>query len=143
MRHLGRFGLILLVLFSAALARAAEDSLLQLVMANDNRTPAGQLKNGILELRLELRAGVWYPGDESGSHRDVYAFAEAGRAPQSSGPLIRVPQGTTIRATVRNTLPLVAKIYGLHRHPADAKDALRLAPGETHEQQFLAGEPGT
>lgn len=143
MRHLGRFGIMLLVLFSAALARPAEDSSLPPVMANDNRTPAGQLKNGILELRLEVRAGIWYPEDEGGGHRDVYAFAEEGYAPQSSGPLIRVPEGTQIHATIRNTLPLAAKIYGLHRHPGDAKDALRLAPGETHELRFVAGEPGT
>ena len=143
MRHLGRFGIMLLVLFSAALARPAEDSSLPPVMANDNRTPAGQLKNGILELRLEVRAGIWYPEDEGGGHRDVYAFAEEGYAPQSSGPLIRVPEGTQIHATIRNTLPLAAKIYGLHRHPGDAKDALKLAPGETRELEFLAGEPGT
>jgi hypothetical protein len=32
-------------------------------MANDNRSPAGQLKNGILDLRLGLSSGVWYPED--------------------------------------------------------------------------------
>jgi manganese oxidase len=142
MRHLGRFGIMLLVLFSAALAKP-EDSPLPLVTANNNRTPAGRLKNGVLELQLDLRRGRWYPEDESTGYRDVYAFAEVDHAPQSSGPLIRVPQGTEIHATVHNTLPLVARIYGLHRHPGDAKDALRLAPGETHELQFPAGEPGT
>jgi len=113
------------------------------VTANDNRIPAGQVKNGVLELRLELRAAVWCPEDESGAHRDIYAFAEEGHAPQISGPLIRVPQGTQIHATIRNTLALAAKIYGLHTHPGDAKDALKLVPGEMRELQFLAGEPGT
>ena len=141
MRHLGRLGIIFLILFSASASPG--DSSLPPVMANDNRAPAGQLKNGILELRLELREGVWYPEDESGGHRDVYAFAEAGHVLQSSGPLIRVPQGTEIHATIHNTLPLTAKIYGLHRHPGDPKDALNLASGETRELRFLAGEPGT
>jgi FtsP/CotA-like multicopper oxidase with cupredoxin domain len=127
----------------AAFAEPAENPALPHVVANDNRMSGGRLKNGVLDLRLELRAGVWYPEDESSGHRDVYAFAEEGHAPQSSGPLIRVPQETQIHATIRNRLPVAAKIYGLHRHPGDVKDALRLAPGETRELQFLAGEPGT
>ena len=143
MQRLSRIGMILLVLFLAASASPAENSSLPLVVANDNRTPAGELKNGVLNLRLELRPGRWYPEDEGGGYRDVYAFAEEGHAPQSSGPLIRAPQGTQIHATIHNTLPLPAKIYGLHRHPGDAKGALRLGPGETRELQFLAGEPGT
>ena len=143
MQRLSRIGMILLVLFLAASASPAENSSLPLVMANDNRTPAGELKNGVLNLRLELRPGRWYPENEGGGYRDVYAFAEEGHAPQSSGPLIRAPQGTQIHATIHNTLPLPAKIYGLHRHPEDAKRALRLGPGETRELQFLAGEPGT
>jgi len=89
MRHVGCFGPMLLFLFSA-LAGGAEDSPLPLVTANDNQAPAGRLRNGVLDLRLELRPAVWYPEDEGGVHREVYAFAEEGHAPQSSGPLIRV-----------------------------------------------------
>jgi manganese oxidase len=143
MRFAVRLGMILLALCAAAVSNAADDSSLPAVLANDNRTPAGQLKNGVLNLHLELRAGRWYPEEQGGAYRDVYTFAEEGHAPQSSGPLIRVPQGTQIHATLRNTLPAAAKIYGLHRHPGDPKDALTLGPGETREVQFLAGDPGT
>lgn len=137
-------GMALLTFFCrATITRAGENSFLPTIIANDNRTPAGKLQNGILELRLELREGVWYPEEEGGGHRDVYGFAEEGKAPQSPGPLIRVPEGTQIHIRVRNTLALAAKIYGLHRHPGDPMDSLSLAPGETRELKFLAGTPGT
>jgi len=112
-------------------------------MANDNRTPAGELRNGTLSLQLELREGRWYPENSGGPYRDVYAFAEADRAPQSSGPLIRVPQGTLIHTTIRNALPVAARIYGLHSHPEDSNESLQLPPGETRQLEFTAGEPGT
>ena len=57
MRHLGRFVSVLLLLFLAALEIHAENPLLPLVIANDNRTPAGQLKNGVLKLELEISQG--------------------------------------------------------------------------------------
>lgn len=137
-----RLGLMLLVSLSAG-ALFAQASPLPLVNANDNRAAAGHLDGTILELRLELRRGRWYPEDETGPHRDVYAFAEAGHPLQSPGPLLRVLQGTTVHATVRNMLPLAAKVFGLHRHPGDPKEALTLQPGESREAQFVAGEPGT
>lgn len=116
---------------------------LPVAMANDNRTAAGELKNNILELKLEMQEAIWYAEEEGGGHRDAFVFAESGRAPQTPGPLIRVAQGTEIHASIRNMLPLAAKIYGLHQHPGDAKDSLSVAAGETREVRFVAGEPGT
>src|SRR5271166_2062861 len=137
-------GIALLVLSSPSLSsRAAETPSLPKVVANDNRTPAGQLKNAVLVLHLALTEATWYPEEEDGGHRDLYAFSEEGRAPQSSGPLLRVPQGTQIHLSLHNTLPLAAKIYGLHQHPGDPKEAIKLAPGETRQLQFFAGDPGT
>src|SRR5262245_39965373 len=141
MRFTCRLGTMGFGLYMLASAASAEHSL-PTVRANDNRTPAGDLRNGSLSIRLELREGRWYPENEGGPFRDVYAFAEAGHAPRSSGPLIRVPQGTQIEATIRNALPVAASIYGLHGHPGDSKEALRLAPGETRKIEFPAGEPG-
>lgn len=144
MRNWATLGLAVLVCSNpTALAESSQNSPLPTITANDNRTPAGQLKNGVLELRLELREGVWYPEDESGGHRNVYVFAEEGRPLQSPGPLIRVPQGTQIHASIRNTLPIAAKVYGFHQHPGDPTDAVSVAPGESHDVQFTAAAPGT
>jgi FtsP/CotA-like multicopper oxidase with cupredoxin domain len=121
----------------------AEQSSLPVVAANDNRTPAGDLQNGILRLSLELRQARWYAEANDGIGKDVYAFAEPGHSPQSSGPLLRVRQGTHIRVTLHNLLPAAAKVYGLHGHPGDANHSVELKAGETREVEFDAGAPGT
>jgi FtsP/CotA-like multicopper oxidase with cupredoxin domain len=142
MRCLSRTGIIGLALCSLASVARANDSL-PAVAANDNRTPAGEFRNGTLHLQLELRQGRWYPETNGGPYRDVYAFSEADHAPQSSGPLIRVAQGTQIHASVHNALPVAARLFGLHRHPGDPKESVHLSPGETRQLEFPAGEPGT
>jgi FtsP/CotA-like multicopper oxidase with cupredoxin domain len=71
-------------------------------------------------------------------------FAEAGKAPQNPGPLIRVPAGTTIKLSVHSALrDSVLVLYGLHTRPGTRHDTVHVAPGATRELSFLAGEPGT
>lgn len=130
-------------LFTPLFACAADQSSLPVIVANDNRTPAGALKDGVLRLRLELRRARWYAEAADGVYEDVYAFAEQGRPPQGSGPLIRVPQGARIHVSLHNLLPSTAKVYGLHSYPGDPDEAVQLAAGEIREVQFDAGEPGT
>src|SRR6516164_6817025 len=144
MRHDSAFWASLLAtsLF-IAVPSAAEQLPLPVIVANDNRTPAGNLKDGILNLRLELRQARWYAEAADGVYEDVYAFAEQGRPLQIPGPLLRVPQHTRIHGSIHNLLPLAAKIYGLHSHPGDPDAFVELKAGETREVQFDAGEPGT
>ena len=115
----------------------------QIVVANDNRVPAGVLKDGVLELRMELREGIWYPEGEDGEAIPVYAFAEAGRPLQVPSPLVRVPEGTTIEVSLRNTLSVPATVHGLHERPGDAAGSIQIEPGETRSVRFPAGEAGT
>ena len=114
------------------------------VASNDNRRPAGQLSNGVLTLRLELREGTLQPEEDGGPGVPVIAFAEVGRPAQVPGPLVRVPQGTEVRVSVRNTLRDSAlTVFGLRAHPAARDSGLRVPAGETREARFRAGTPGT
>jgi|KBSMisStaDraftv2_1062788.scaffolds.fasta_scaffold10594_3 FtsP/CotA-like multicopper oxidase with cupredoxin domain len=122
---------------------AAEQPKLPVIVANDNRQPAGEIKNGVLILHLELRPARWFAEESDGVYEDGYAFSEQGHPPQSPGPLVRVPQGTRIHASIHNFLPLAAKIYGLNSHPAVAEKFIQVNAGETREVQFDAGMPGT
>jgi FtsP/CotA-like multicopper oxidase with cupredoxin domain len=114
------------------------------VVPNDNRTPAGALRNGILSLSLDVLLATWYPEAEDGPSVVVPVFAEPGRAPRIPGPLIRVPAGTTLDVTIRNALPdSTVTVFGLMPRPADGLDSLRLRPGESRTVRFAAGAPGT
>jgi manganese oxidase len=95
------------------------------ILANTNRTPAGRLRNGVLTLSLELRTGMLRPQADDGPGIEVQAFAEPGGPLQIPGPLIRVPQGTLVRATIRNTLAdSTLVLHGLHTRPAAGDDTV-------------------
>ena len=117
------------------------------IAANDNRTPAGTLRDGVLTVRLEAREGDWRPDRDIDPGVVVRAFGEPGKALQVPGPLIRVVEGTTIHAVVRNTLPGVTlRVYGLESRPAapaSAPNAIEIPSGEEREVRFVAGVPGT
>src|SRR5215475_8678493 len=97
---------------------------LETIEPNDNRRPAGVLKDGVLTIKLEAREGVWYPETPLNPGMAVYAFAEEGKPPQMPGPLIRVPEGTEINLAIRNTIDSQSlNFHGFHTRPGDVKDS--------------------
>ncbi|HEY0673276.1 MAG TPA: multicopper oxidase domain-containing protein [Longimicrobiales bacterium] len=112
------------------------------ISTNDMRTPAGKLSNGVLTLQLEARHGMWYPDGMKGMPRPVAAFAEAGNGLQVPGPLVRVPLGTEVRVTLRNSLEQPLWIFGLGAKRGVAADSFVIAPNGTREVTFKATEAG-
>jgi FtsP/CotA-like multicopper oxidase with cupredoxin domain len=112
--------------------------------ANDNRRPAGTLRDGRLDLKLEIVNAEWFAEAESGPSLTMQAFAETGRAPEIPGPMIRVPEGTEIHVTLHNALPdSEVVVHGLHTRPATTDDIVRIPAGGTREVTFQSGAPGT
>jgi FtsP/CotA-like multicopper oxidase with cupredoxin domain len=135
---------------------------------NDNRTPGGTLRDGAFEIALVARAAPWwgegfYPeGDDSVV--TVLAFAEEGSTATIPGPLVRVPEGTEMRITVRNDIPgqfriglpyparrdegmsaladSVLVVHGLRAGTVE-DDTLHVRRGEVREIRYRAERPGT
>ncbi len=144
-RRVGLLGLWCLgLVFAISDFRLVPPRSLDGIEANDNRSPAGQLRGDTLSVALEVRMGTWRPEADNGPAIEVAAFAEAGKPPQVPGPLIRVREGTTIAATIRNALPdSTISVLGLLTQSAGRKDSLILRPGESREVRFTATSAGT
>ncbi len=134
---------LLVVLCLLASTTVSQGQSAESIIANQNRTPAGTLENGILTVHLEMRNGVWHPEADDGPQLFVPAFGEAGRPTQIPGPFMRMPAGTTVRLKVTNSLGKKATVYGLNTRPGDPKAGIELAAGESRDLTFLAGTPGT
>jgi manganese oxidase len=154
-RHLALLAGNLLLLTAMAVARPTTAT----AICNDNRTPAGTLTNGVLTIHLEARPAVWYPNENGKTSLLVSAFAEEGRAPQIPGPILRVPAGTEISATIRNSLDHTIYIHGLAPRPeanmppsplpadftttSDSASVLEMSPGAFRELHFRSGAAGS
>jgi len=125
---------------------------------NDNRTEAGTLTNGVLSVHLEARQAVWYPNEVGKAHLIVSAFAEEGHGPQIPGPLLRVPVGVEVSATIRNSLDHTIYVHGLGARPetntqhvpltdptttADAAATLEVPVGAVRQVRFKSGAAGS
>lgn len=87
---------------------------------------------------------TWFPEADSGPAVELAVFAETGKAPSIPAPLIRVSEGTTIVARIRNSLTdSTLSLHGLLTRPAATDDSIVLRPGEATTVRFLAGAPGT
>ena len=113
------------------------------IVANQSRTAAGKLANGALNVQLELRTGAWRPEADDGPQLFVQAFGESERAAQIPGPMLRMPEGTRVHATVANKLKMKATVYGLNTRPNNDNIGVEIPAGETREFNFAAGPPGT
>lgn len=114
------------------------------VLPNDNRRPAGRIRDGRLLLRLEARVAMWHPDGDDAPGAPTPAFAEVGGAARIPGPLLRVHAGTQIDVSLRNRLRDTLLVYGLYTRPGDRADApLRVPPGETRHARFSLDAPGT
>ena len=127
-------------------------------VVNDNRSSAGVLRNGVLTLHLEMRQAFWFPDEDGKTRLLVSAFAEEGRAPQIPGPLIRIPVGTEVAATIRNSLDHSVYVHGLSPRPSgnakpaastdpttttDAAGMLEIASGSVREVRFRSSIAGS
>src|SRR5690349_6189858 len=115
----------------------------EIIRANENRVAAGTLTNGRLTLALEARVGMWRPQADDGGGILIQAFGEPGRQLSIPGPLMRVRSGTSISVSIRNTLPSVLIMHGLHKRPGEDTDTIHVAPGAQRTVTFEAGAPGT
>jgi manganese oxidase len=107
--------------------------------ANDNRLPAGVLRGGVLTIHLVAQMVAWHPEAEDGPFKVVEAFGEAGRAPSIPGPLLRIPLGTTIDASIANALPDTLVVLGVRGRD----DSLRIAPGQTQRVRYRPPAAGS
>lgn len=108
---------------------------LPVIEANDNRKPGGVLRNDTLTIKLVVQMARWYPEASDGPYVDVAALAEEGKTPTVPGPLIRVPTGTTIVATVRNELSdSTAWVRGMATRPAP-RDSIPARPAHSCSRQ--------
>ncbi|HKH91160.1 MAG TPA: multicopper oxidase domain-containing protein, partial [Gemmatimonadaceae bacterium] len=123
--------------------QGAERGRLIAATPNDNRIRAGRLKDGVLTVRLEARQALWHPEERGGAAVSLFSFAEEGRRATIPGPMLRVPVGTTVHATMRNALPVPMRLRGLQERSGAALDSIVLTPGETRELNFRANVAGT
>ena len=113
------------------------------VRTNDNRIAGGRLRDQVLRIDLVAAQGTWYPERAEGPAHHVHVFGERGKPLQNPGPLIRVPVGTEVRATIRNSIegaPLT--IHGLHDRPG-ALRPLTIPSGTVDSVRFRLSAPGT
>lgn len=113
------------------------------VQPNDNRKPAGTLEGGTLKIALRAAPGRWQPEGPAGPTLEIEAFGEVGRPLTVPAPLLRVPEGTEIAATIRNDLATPLVVHGLCTRAGKECATIDLAPGSTREVRFASGPAGT
>ena len=120
---------------------------LPVAQPHDQRKPAGIIRDGVLAISLEAALAMWHPDGDSLPGMAIEAFNESGKLPSAPGPLLRVPAGTEIRASIRNALERDTLTFYVPARIADAAkgtalDSVVVLPGDTREIRVRAERPG-
>jgi manganese oxidase len=107
-------------------------------LANDQRVPAGRAIGDTVAADLDIRTATLLPEGEAGPHLVIAGFGEAGGPTLVPGPLVRAPAGTTVRATICNTLLDTVWVIGL----AARGDTVTVPPGVRVPATFGVDQPG-
>jgi manganese oxidase len=130
-----------------AMGTSAFRSPLPLVQSNPNVERAGVLRHGVLTVTLDAKESRFWVHGPNRPGTTIEAFSEAGRQPQMPGPLLRVPVGTGVRLSVRNSLamPLTFFVPAAVAGGSDsvtAPDSIVVAPGAVGQLDIQAKSPG-
>ena len=93
-------GILLTTLFPAPAGAQVKAPPLSAIETHDNLQSAGVLRNGELRLSLWAGMGSWSPKGRGVPALAVAALGEEGRALSVPSPLIRVPVGTLVHASI-------------------------------------------
>src|SRR5580698_8594420 len=103
---------------------------------DDSMVSRGSRAGRTLHIALVARWGMWYPDGPGTIGLPVEAFGEAGRALQIPGPLLHVPLGTRVVASIHNELPHQLTVGGLAGASAASHGALTVPRGATRHVAF-------
>jgi FtsP/CotA-like multicopper oxidase with cupredoxin domain len=147
MTHVRKLARCLSFVFVASCAQLAAESHHRVSIAapNDNTRPAGALKNGVLSVSLEMRTVMWYPDGDTLPGLEVAAFAESGAPALVPGPLLRMPAGSQVELSLRNSISdtltfFVPRLYAGQEAALD--DSVVIPPGAVRKLSFTAQQPG-
>jgi len=110
---------------------------------HQNLMPAGRITGGTLRLELDIVESAWKAEGPDDPEVPILAFAERGKAPLVPGPLVRVPQGTSMLVLLRNRTDSALVIGGLRPGLATDADTVQLAPGAVREVRATLSAAGT
>jgi len=118
-------------------------SQLSVIEANDNLVSAGTIEGNTLSLNLIAEEGMWYPGGIDKPGAVMQAFREEGNPPLIPGPMLRAEEGTTVVATIRNSIPgTELQFHGFQNRPADIVSPIVVPYGETRTARFVLDASG-
>jgi manganese oxidase len=135
------FGLLFSIVSSPAWADPAPKP--ATVYPNDNRRSAGALEDGTLVLKLRAAVGFWRPEGEAGPALRIEAFGEESGPLTAPAPLIRVPAGTEVVASIRNDLDAPLRVHGLCARDGAPGAPIEVPPSLSRDVRFEAGRAGT